>query len=544
MGDDPGKSIPINAAGQGLTEEAITSQLTVILASPEFKGKPTLTKFLRYVVEQTLAGCAHQIKGFTIATQVLGRKDNFDAVKDPTVRILAGKLRTALERYYLIFGIKDPVRIEVPKGTYVPVFLNLSVEQPVGRSSRARPEAEAVCSPVGPSIAVMPFNNLSRDPEQEHFADGLTEELTAEIARYQDFRVVACHSTMKMKGLRICAREVGRELNVRFFLEGSIRNENGCVKIAVRLIDTTTQMQIWGEQYRRDFSVGSLIHLQEEVAARVVGKIGGFFGVIPQRLALESRGRPPEALESYEAFLRLHQYTLFLTEETFSQALEALEHAHRREPESGVVWAMLANLYADNNTLWFRDLDAPMEKALAYARTGAALEPQNQYVRSMLAYLYFLVNERDGFFREAELAMELNPNSPMLTGFLGWAMALYGEWDRGLHLLEQGIESNPHYPGWFHMAPYQRHYGAGRYEEAYRQALKIQTPQLLWDPLMQAAALGQLGRSAEARAAVAELLKMKPDFPTCARRLIGFFVKADDHVDGILDGLEKAGLTI
>jgi adenylate cyclase len=527
-----------------LTEEAIRNELAVVLSSPEFKTKPTLARFLQFIVDESPAGHAHQLKGFTIAIQVLKKKRDFDAAKDPSVRILAGRLRTSLERYYSTSGRKDPIQIEVPKGAYVPVFRRRSVKETTEQPSMSRSNGQEVSDPPGPGIAVMPMRNHSVEVEAEHFAEGLMEELVVELVRYQDFRVVPCHAMARMRGMRIGARELGQELNVRFLLEGSVRKEGGSIKITVGLIDTATEIQIWGERYRRDYDDGSLIQLQEEVAASVVAKLGDYFGVIPQQMTRESRTITPEALGGYQAFLRMREYSFALTEEAFSRALEGLEHVSKHSPDSGMVWAMLANLYADNNTLWSGDLDVSMERALACARKGANLEPQNQYARTIFAYLHLLVNERDGFFREAEAALELNPNSLMLTAFLGWMFAIAGEWDRGLQLLERRMTPSPYFPGWFHMAPCLRLYGDGRYEPAYRRALRIQTPRFLWDPLLRAAALGQLGRSTEARRALDELLQLRTDFPSSAPRHIGYFAKTDGLVHAILEGLSNAGLKI
>lgn len=529
----------------GPTEDAIRSELARVLSSSEFKGKLTLASFLRYIVEQSLAGLSHQIKGYTVATQALGRREDFDAVRDPTVRILAGKLRASLERYYLIYGPQDPVRIEVPKGTYVPVFHDWSAKSTRGEgASRAASKRGAGPQPAGPSIAVMPLSSLSDGLEADHFCDGLTEEMIVELARYQELRVIGLHSVMKFKGTTTSASQVGRELSVRFLLEGTVRREGSSIKVAVRLVDTSTQAQIWGEQYRRDFTVGNLIQLQEEIAARVAASIGGLYGVIPRKLYSELRARPPRTLETYEALLRFHRYSLTLNEATFRETLAILESHHPRGLELGMMWSILAVLYADGNTLWLKEPEATMEKALAYARKGASLEPQNQYARTILAYMLFLVSEREGFFREAEKAIALNPNSPMHIGFLGWTMALYGEWDRGLLLLERGIELNPYYPGWLHAGPCLVHYEAGRYEHAYQEAEQIRMPHLLWDPLLRAATLGQLDRLAEARAAAHELLRLRPDFPASARRLLGYFVKTDRQIDNVFSGLKKAGLAV
>jgi adenylate cyclase len=183
-----------------------------------------------------------------------------------------------------------------------------------------------------------------------------------------------------------------------------------------------------------------------------------------------------------------------------------------------------------------------VEKAPGFITKGVALDPQNQTVRACMALLQFFLNERDLFLLEAEKALALNPQSPFLSGYLGWLLALYGEWDRGLALLGKGMELNPHCPGWFHMAPYFNFYRQGRYPEALQEAHQFQMPQFFWDPLLRAAALGQLGRNQEAAQAMAELLALKPDFPPQARFLIGCFAKSPDQVEGLLDGLRLAGL--
>jgi adenylate cyclase len=121
-------------------------------------------------------------------------------------------------------------------------------------------------------------------------------------------------------------------------------------------------------------------------------------------------------------------------------------------------------------------------------------------------------------------------------------MALYGEWERGLTLMKRGMKLNPYHPSWFHLAPYMDYYRRGEYENAFTEALKFNYPELFWDPLMRAAALGQMKRGREARTAVGELLKLEPDFAARGRRLISHYVKVDHLVDNIIEGMRKAGL--
>jgi adenylate cyclase len=535
---------PSGSNSNSVPEDDIRQQLEKILTSPEFQNSPMLSDFLRFVVETTLSGCAQEIKGYTVATEVFGRKADFDAGKDTIVRIQGGRLRRALERYYLTIGRQDPIRIDIPKGAYVPAFHLAARAEPRVKASAAALDEAALRLPPGPSVAVLPLLNLTGDRKQEFFADGLAEEITNELARYQDLRVIVFQSTLRWKGEKLDAREVGRDLNIRFFLEGSIRKEARLVKITVRLVDTLNGMQVWGEQYQRQLRPDKLIALQEEIAQSVAAKIGSEYGIIPRNLSKESRMKPPESLDTYEAVLRFYYHVNVLTPETFKETIRVLEQAITREPKCGLAWSLLAHLYCINHTLQFSPLKTPLEKALVFAKKGVSLDSQNQQVRAAMAYLYFRYDERDLFLLEAEKAMALNPNSPFFIGYLGWLLALYGEWDRGLAILGKGMELNPHFPGWFRIASYLYFYQQSKYTEALQEAQQFQMPQFFWDPLLRAAALGQMGRERAATQALAELLRLKPDFSTNGPFLIGCYVKSKDLADALIEGLRLAGLNI
>jgi adenylate cyclase len=524
------------------TEEAIRLQLEKILASPHFVNSPNLHNFLRFIVEKTLAGESADIKGYTVATQVMGRKADFDPNLDPIVRIQAGRLRRALEQYYGVQGKSAALVIDVPKGSYVPVFRWVSRQAGSGFVMPGGRQEPMLALPSGPSVAVMPLLNLTGDREQEYFTEGLAEELTSELARYQDLRVIAYQSTRRWKGEKIDPRAAGRDLGVRFLVEGSIRRDAKTVKLDLHLVDTHNGQRVWGEQYCRELKADSLIALQEEIARQVAARLGSLYGIILQTLSRESRRKPPESLETYEAFLRFYHHATIMSPETFAETLGVLEQAVKREPESGFAWGLLAFLYGQSYSLQLLPMDSPLEQALVAAQTGAALEPGNQMTRAALAHVHFFRNERELFLSEAETALGLNPNAPGLIGFLGWLLALYGEWERGLAILEKGMKLHRHYPGWFHLAPFFHHFLQERYKEAYQEALAFQMPQLFWDPLLRAAALGRLGRQKEGAQALAELLHLRPDFPAAGPFLISCYAKFPYLVEGLLEGLRLAGL--
>ncbi len=208
-----------------------------------------------------------------------------------------------------------------------------------------------------------------------------------------------------------------------------------------------------------------------------------------------------------------------------------------------MAYAMIGHLHADNYALGFREFEAPLEKALEFAQQGVALEPQNQFARDALTLVYFHQGNKESFLKQVEETLALNPNSPYVVGVAGWHTALFGEWDQGLALLEKGMKLNPYYPTWFHLVPFMNYYRLGKYEDAYAEALKFNIPGLFWDPVMRAAALGRMGKEADARKGIRTLLELEPDFAVKGRSLIGRYLKNAELGGDIIKGLRKAGLT-
>ena len=227
----------------------------------------------------------------------------------------------------------------------------------------------------------MPLTNLTDDNEQDYFADGLAEEITTEIARYQDIRVIANQSTLRFKGQNIDPQIIGRDLGVRYLLTGSVRNDLKNIKIIISLIDTSTSRQIWGKNYTFEKKAVNLIVPQEKIAYSVSGIIADQYGIITRRLSKESHKKVPTNIEAYSAILHFYHYETVLTPESFDIALETLEKAIEVDPGYGHAYAMIGHLHADNYALGFRKIDAPLEKALMHAQKGVALEPQNQFVQ-------------------------------------------------------------------------------------------------------------------------------------------------------------------
>ncbi len=515
------------------SHEEIMIQLQRILASLDFQASPQQRAFLKFVVDQTLAGNEGEIKGYTVATDVFGRGPDFDQNIDPVVSIHAGKLRRALERYYLTAGKYDSIRINIPKGTYVPTF-----------SEHADSESDAALSgnlsgkdieDSWPSVLILPFKNLTGDPEKKFLGIGLSTELAIEVARFQDLKV--------LYPLEIQTKEASASES-RFVLNGNIYEDGTGIRISAHMTDMETGKQIWGDTHQSNNETDKILAFQEKVVQVIAAKTAGEFGAIPKVIAAESRNKPPTNLKTYEAILRFYEYDQTLTPESFTRAMKALEHATNIEPDCGQVWSMLARLYGLIYTLDIPGFKNPLEKAIEYAEKGVRINPDNQRSVAILALIRLYSNELSAALKEVNRALELNPNSLFVLDGLAYIMILSGKWERGAALARKAIRLNPYYRPAVHYALWVDCLRQESYDDAYLETMGLNRPALFWYPLAKAATLGLLGRCKEGKKFVKNLLNLKPDFPIRGRVLIGHYVKFEEIAERIICGLRQCGLEL
>jgi TolB-like protein len=542
MGIDEASESP-EAAGE-LTHEAIREQLDRILAHREFHATDKMRDFLRFVVEETLNGRKHRIKGYTIATRVFGRGDDFDASQDPIVSIQAGRLRRALERYYLIAGGHDPISIDIPKGRYVPRFVVQSAAPNLTRNDDLTAETVQLDPPTGPTIVVLPFEDLTGDPAQQYLAVGLTDDLATELGRFQDLVVVSCKSATHNPDAASDPSELAAAAGARFILQGTVRKDPETVKVSTQLTDVADGRQIWAEAYTHPLEAGRLFATQEEIARSVVAAIGSEYGIIARRLSAEARKKPPAELDTYEALLRYYAHQISPSVESIQQCFTALERAAEREPEYGPVWSALATLHCQMYAVDAPGFEESLDTALRFARRGVLREPGSQLGRLILAYASYLADDSESFHEEIGTALTLNPNSPYTVGTAGYFHIMRGEFDRGLPLLDRAIAANPCHPNWFHGGYVINYLRQQEYDLA---LLEVQnhSPYLsYWLPAAFAAILGSVGRIDEAKTYLEQVKEQKPDFGSRAHELFRRTLKIEPIIVDLIDGLRLAGMAI
>ncbi|MGC1843275.1 MAG: tetratricopeptide repeat protein [Pseudolabrys sp.] len=390
-----------------------------------------------------------------------------------------------------------------------------------------------------PSIAVLPFANMSGDPEQEYFADGISEDIITGLSKLRWFFVIARNSSFAYKGKAVDVKRAARELGVRYILEGSVRKGGDRVRITAQLIDAATGNHIWADRY--DGELTDVFALQDEITRKVVAAIE------PKLLEAEgirSQKRSPEDLDAWDMVIQANSLFWRLTPADGDAAIAIMRRAVERYPDYGPAHSMLAfMLLLSQLTGWKRE-EALGKQAASFAERAAELDDSDPWAHLALGYVAISRRHTDGAVEEFQRALDLNPNFAAAHGYLAFALAVDGRSEQAIAHSEQAIHMSPHDPqnAIFNMCIAVAHYLAGRYPEAVafgRKAIQQRT-QFTSGHRIDVASLAQAGQIEEARDALARL---KGLFPEMTIAWIKQYVPyTAGPMEKFLDGMRKAGL--
>ena len=387
-----------------------------------------------------------------------------------------------------------------------------------------------------PSVAVLPFANMSGDPEQEYFADGITEDIITELARFQNLLVIARNSVFTYKGKAVRVQDVGRELGVDYVAEGSIRKAGNRVRVTIQLIDAETGNHVWAERYDRDLA--DIFELQDELTQTIVA-------ALPRRLESADveriRRKPLSNMGVYERVMRAklchHRGSL----EDNSEAIQLLDEAIELDPEFAPAYAWkactLSQAWARGYCEGSKELDLEIWDL---TRKAVSLDENDiECVRILSEY-----GIEEMRFDDAQLynekALRLNPNDPRLIAQRGEIYTWLGRPEEGVEWIEKAMQLDPYdADAWAHLLG-RALFGARRYEEAIRAFKRIPRPSY-GHHAFQAAAYGLLDLEEEAKGEAAQVLAMKPDF-TAKSFTNTLFYKEQSDRENLMNGLHKAGL--
>jgi adenylate cyclase len=582
---------PASAPAAGPAPDEIRDQLRRMLEHPAFEASERRKCFLGYIVEEVLAGRSDRLKGYAIATAVFGRDASFDSQTDPVVRLEAGRLRRALEHYYLTDGRDDPVRIEVPKGGYVPVFHRQPVaaatpgappapdppgQPPPGRYLRLRsrtaralllsttvaillalgwlgsgwfdgPPAPGGNGPAEapvesrPSVVVAPFTDLN-NARGDFLAEAVPQELVSSLLRFED--LVVFDGRVSFQPAEESPLQLAERLDADYLVVGSVRRADQQIRISVELVKLATGATIWTGSYDAELTVDRLFALEDKIANSVAVALAQPDGVVHRDMRSQLRREPPHDLGAYQCLLQAYAYRRDFRPATHASVRACLEQAVTRDPDYADALAMLSMVYLDEFRWRFnpRPESNPLADALRMAEQAVETAPESAEAWLALFEARFFQSDLEQAFAAGERAIALNPNDPEILALVGLRKALAGQWDRGLGLVEQALAINPAPTPWYYFAVSMQAFRQGDDDEALRWAEKIKLPGVFWTHVLVAAINGQLGRKDEAREAVARLLALRPDFAQHGMIELGWHHLEPAVLHRVVEGLRKAGL--
>ncbi len=534
--------------------KVIREQLNRILQSALFVQSDRQSRFLKYIVEATLAGDAERLKQFLIGLEVFDRDESFDPVVDSIVRVEAGRLRSKLREYYIEVGQNDRILIELPKGGYGVQIQEMTDEiEPANLTddiTNAGQSPDSVRTHKGttltnatvaknPTIVVLPFDNLSTDPEQEYFSDGITEDITTDLSKLSGLFVISRHSAFTYKGKAVKVRDLSADLGVRYVLEGSVRKAGDRLRINAQLIDALTDNHIWSDRYDRDLN--DIFTIQDEVSRMIVTALEVKL-TIKEEDRLGHKGT--NNVEAHDLFLRGQEQFYLFTPEGINNGIELFSKSIDLDPHyaEAYAWKSRATLFpyiAGINS----SEEETVKPALTLAIKAVELDDLLPLAHANLAWALKWLQKTDEAIIEAKKAIELNPN--YAEGYLWQSMILSssGRGQEALAAIEKGIRINPHYTVTYILALGLANFTLGLYKKAlthFQRGIE-RNPNFIPNHIYKTCIYGLLEKKEDAEAAKVALIRVNPDYKNSA----AYNFYTDKRLDKLLlDGSHKAGLNI
>jgi adenylate cyclase len=461
------------------------------------------------------------------------------------------EVRRKLDLGFVSSGPQEMKNIEEPVHTFMveigsssKVLEAFAVPAPAEPTPQAAHEPPATAEAKVPAIAVLPFTNMGGDPEQEYFADGITEDIITNLSLWRTFPVISRNSSFTYRGQSHNLKQVAQELGVRYIVEGSVRKGGNRVRITAQLIDAEEDHHLWSEKWDR--TLEDIFDVQDEVSEAIARRVAPSVTGHEQNRLTRKR---PENLSAWEEYLQglrcFHErQRTDYEDEGLTQARQHFERAIELEPSHSDAYAYLGLC-----SMWelvqriTKDPEQTLDEIMAHGRKAESLNPENPLALMSIATAYFFRGDHPTALDYAQRAVKFNPSYALSLSFLALAQVHSGDFQQGEESILNGIELSPADPdlNHFYGTLYFALLGQGRYDEALvaiDKALRQHNVGLMLG--FRAAVLGHLERGSEAKAALDRYLALRPNLKTRDdyRRI---FVPNSALADPIIEGLVKAG---
>ena len=399
-----------------------------------------------------------------------------------------------------------------------------------------------------PAIAVLPFDDMSPAHDQQYLADGITEELITGLAKFPELIVMSRNSTLTYKDKPTEMRQVGRDLNVRYVVNGSIQRSDQNVRVTAQLIDASTGSQLWADSYDRE--TNSIFAIRDDITRSIVGTIGGLGGKLAQAEVARLAGKDPNSFTAYDYLMRGWYEWHKFTRESNAAARDLFEQARKIDPNYARAYAGLAWAHADDYDYeWTDDYKKTLKLTLEMAETAVRLDPNDYQAQWALGWACLYNRQYENAMAHYLRARELNPNDAELLAEMANFLIWIGEPKQAIEQVKEAIRLNPFHENWY------VEYLGWAYEEAdmpkkaievFEQAIDLQNPDedgLWYFPFIAAAyADPTVGRMDDARKIVNTLLSRKPEYSTSEALSHAYPYKTKELIDKFVNAVRRAGV--
>jgi adenylate cyclase len=394
--------------------------------------------------------------------------------------------------------------------------------------------------PSKPSIAVLPFQNMSGDPSEDYFADGVVEEITTALSRIRWLFVIARNSSFTYKGRMVDVKQVGRELGVRYALEGSVRKAANRVRVTAQLIDAVTGHHVWAERYDRELA--AIFALQDEITERVVA------AVEPQLYAAEgirAKRKPPESLDAWECVVRALSCVNSRSQNDYAMARELLGRAIELDPAYAQAYALFAYVMGLEVLYGWKPREIALARALEAAQKAVVLDSDDAWAHFALGFVYGMTRRAEEAVVEHEKALALNPNFALAYTYQGSALAYLGRGEEALLKIDASERLSPRglFQGVNNVCRAAAHFSAEQHRDAVSCARKsiLDSPGIVTGYRMLVVNCALIGEIDEARAALKIVKRLQPDISLRWIAESVLFTRDRDR-QNYIEGFRLAGL--
>ncbi|MFL5811685.1 MAG: tetratricopeptide repeat protein [Flavisolibacter sp.] len=431
--------------------ELVRQQLEQLLKQEGFKRSPILAKFLELVVITKLSSREDEIKEYTIAVKALGRSVDFNPQFDAVVRIHARRLRTVLSEYYEVNGKDDPVIITIPKGTYVPIFeINSKGEkrhEDKGQSETNGHEPTTVFQSRNlamPVLAVIPFVDLSPEQSNDDFLAAMGEQLSSELARFDNLSVISFYATRKIDA---AVRDMNALKNegIDYILTGSLRLLNGTLRLNIQLIIVGSGKIVWSESFlRHQLTKENAFDVQDEIISQIANAIGDD----PKMVSTMNRSMPwknqQEKNVIQDAISQYYDYSYDYDSRKFAGTLVSMENAYEICADNALIASILSKLYLDQYACVVEKDTMLLEKGIELAKKAIWLDQRSQHAQKALAWGLILAGNKARGEEAIDACISINPSASSSLSTLGLGLIMMGEYENGYTMLQQALKLQQH----------------------------------------------------------------------------------------------------